>query len=257
MTLIYEKKIHKAPIIVLCIIIAAAIIIPYSIHARNENNYSKYCDLGDASMGDGRYSDAIVYFTNALEYKPDNNELKQKLERAGKLVKSKAAFEKGLKDSYDKHFDEAIKDFEAVDKADEERYKVAQEKIKQCRILYVNNFVNMAKSEMEKGNIEVAVSYLDKAIVEDPANATAVSLKSQYTLVLQQKAEDEAKKQLEEQKKSAKQDSKTKNQSSSSTQNQGTSTPANNESSQQTNQQTTQQTNQQTTQPQENQTTTP
>lgn len=243
--LIYEKKIHKAPIIILCIIIAAAVIIPYSVHARNKKNYSKYCELGDASMGDGRYSDAIMYFGGALEYQPDNNELKLKIERASKLMKSKTAFEMGLKESYAKHYDEAIKAFETVDKLDQDRYEVAQEKIKQCRTLYVNNFVNMAKDEAGKGNVEVALSYLDKAIVQDPANTVAASLKSECTLILQKRAEEEAKKQLEEQKRNAEQAAKNTNKTNGSVENQGTSTPVGGEA------------NQQTEQPQGNQTTTP
>lgn len=194
----YKRKLLKTPIIILIIVIAVAIILPFSVKTKRQRNFNKYLSLAESSMQDERYNDAIVYYTYALKYNNESEEVKNRIIYAKKNLDSKNAFDNGIKKSYNGEYMEAMEFFALVSTEDKERYEIAKKKMEQCKKSYIDRIIEEAKKEAQNSNYEVAIGKIDEVLRTDSLNQEALALKNEYTIIIQKIAEENAKKSSEE-----------------------------------------------------------
>lgn len=197
-----KRKISSVPFIIIAVILLFIGAIPSMIHSRNKKNFNLCYNLGEEAMSDGRYNDAVLYYSKAIKYN-DNVELVLKIETASRLAKSSFYFDKGLLDFYNGNYTEAIESFERVSKQDEERLAVASQKISLCKAKCTEKLILSAKEQANESSFEAAIVFLDEAISIDASNTEAIALKTQYLADIQRIADEEAKRKLMEEKKAS------------------------------------------------------
>lgn len=94
----------------------------------------------------------------------------------------------------------ALELFKKVSKRDNKRFNLAQDKIKECIKIYVNENLDKAKALAKDKKYKEAYSYLDKVLSIDKENIVAKNLKDQY-IKEEKELQEEIKKAGEEEKK--------------------------------------------------------
>ncbi len=165
------------------------------------------------------YEKAIENYEQALNYK-NTKDLLDKINLAKEIKESKANYEKAMELYNKKDYVTALEFFKKVSKMDSKRFKLAQDKIKECIKTYINENLEKAKTLAKEKKYKEAYVYLDKILAVDKENAVAKNLKEQYLkeekeLEEAQKIEDN--KRIEEnQKRQIKEKNKTKEESKNS-----------------------------------------
>lgn len=88
----------------------------------------------------------------------------------------------------------ALELFKKVSKRDNKRFNLAQDKIKECIKIYVNENLDKAKALAKDKKYKEAYSYLDKVLSIDKENIVAKNLKDQY-IKEEKKLQEEIKRQ--------------------------------------------------------------
>ncbi|KPU45700.1 tetratricopeptide repeat protein [Oxobacter pfennigii] len=176
-----HRLISKAIKTTVIIIILIAIGVPVSVYAYNKYNFDKFYNEGKTHIENEKYDEAISAYTSALKYqKKSVNEVNEQIGLAENLKNSKAIYETGLKELNNKKYKEAIAVFETIKEEDKKRYALSQEKIAECRSLYINDNIDSAKSEAANKNYTEGISFLNLALEMDSQNEQALSLKTEY-----------------------------------------------------------------------------
>ncbi|ACO87040.1 tetratricopeptide repeat protein [Clostridium botulinum] len=203
------------------IIIGATILILITLGGFGSYKYIKYKDYkallnkAEAYMEIENYDKAIENYEKTLDYK-NNKDILDKINLAKEIKESKANYEKAMESYNKKDYVGALELFKKVSKRDNKRFNLAQDKIKECIKIYVNENLDKAKALAKDKKSKEAYSYLDKVLSIDKENIVAKNLKDQYIKEekeLQEeikKAGEEEKKVEEEQKKQAEEEKKIK-----------------------------------------------
>ncbi|HDK7166485.1 TPA: tetratricopeptide repeat protein [Clostridium botulinum] len=193
------------------IIIGATIIILVILGGFGSYKYTKYKDYkallnkAEAYMEIENYDKAIENYEKTLDYK-NNKDIVDKINLAKEIKESKANYEKAIGLYNKKDYLAALESFKKVSKRDSKRFSLAQDKIKECIKIYVNENLDKAKALAKDKKYKEAYAYLDKVLSIDKENVVAKNLKDQYIKEEKElqaeikKAGEEAKKVEEEQK---------------------------------------------------------
>ncbi|NFH67626.1 tetratricopeptide repeat protein [Clostridium botulinum] len=203
------------------IIIGAVIIFLVTLGGFGGYRYTKYKDYkallskAEAYMEIENYDKAIENYEKTLDYK-NNKDVLDKINLAKEIKESKANYEKAMESYNKKDYVGALELFKKVSKKDSKRFNLAQDKIKECIKIYVNENLDKAKALAKDKKYKEAYTYLDKVLSIDKENVVAKNLKDQYIKEekeLQEeikKAGEEVTKVEEEQKKETEKDNKIK-----------------------------------------------
>ncbi|MGO5065268.1 tetratricopeptide repeat protein [Clostridium sporogenes] len=207
------------------IIISAVIILLITLGSFACYKYTKYKDYkallnkAEAYMEIENYDKAIENYEKTLDYK-NNKDVLDKINLAKEIKESKANYEKAMELYNKKDYITAMEFFKKVSKRDSKRFNLAQDKIKECIKIYINENLDKAKALAKEKKYKEAYVYLDKILSIDKENTVAKNLKDQYIkeekeLQETQKAE-ENKRIEEEQKRQTEEKNKTKEESENS-----------------------------------------
>ncbi|MCS4469479.1 hypothetical protein JTS96_17560 [Clostridium botulinum] len=125
------------------------------------------------------YDKAIENYEKTLDYK-NNKDVLDKINLAKEIKESKANYEKAMESYNKKDYVGALELFKKVSKRDNKRFNLAQDKIKECIKIYVNENLDKAKALAKDKKYKEAYSYLDKVLSIDKENIVAKNLKDQY-----------------------------------------------------------------------------
>ncbi len=154
------------------------------------------------------YDKAIENYEKTLDYK-NNKDIVDKINLAKEIKESKANYEKAMELYNKKDYLGALESFKKVSKRDSKRFNLAQDKIKECINIYVNENLDKAKALAKDKKYKEAHAYLDKVLSIDKENVVAKNLKDQY-IKEEKELQEEIKKAGERSKKSRKRSKKSK-----------------------------------------------
>ncbi len=141
------------------IIIGATIIILVMLGGFGSYKYTKYKDYkallnkAEAYMEIENYDKAIENYEKTLDYK-NNKDIVDKINLAKEIKESKANYEKAMELYNKKDYLAALELFKKVSKRDSKRFSLAQDKIKECIKIYVNENLDKAKALAKDKNIK-------------------------------------------------------------------------------------------------------
>ncbi|MCS4467119.1 hypothetical protein JTS99_15355 [Clostridium botulinum] len=99
------------------------------------------------------YDKAIENYEKTLDYK-NNKDVLDKINLAKEIKESKANYEKAMESYNKKDYVGALELFKKVSKRDNKRFNLAQDKIKECIKIYVNENLDKAKALAKDKNIK-------------------------------------------------------------------------------------------------------
>ncbi|MCM1989579.1 tetratricopeptide repeat protein [Oceanirhabdus seepicola] len=172
--------------IIIGIIIGLLIIgIPTSVYGYNSYNYNLYYSKAQNDIESEEYDEAILNFNEAIKYRKNNSEeINEQIKLIHDLKVSKVIYEDGLSKFKEKKYLESISIFEKIKEEDEKRYKLSQEKIYECKKLYIN--INLDKamklSSIDKKYLE-GLDYVDLALKVNPEHEQALKLKAELEML--------------------------------------------------------------------------
>jgi len=143
----------------------------------DSKNAESYLLLGRLYVDTGRIEEAIALQDNGFS-ETNNNEIKNfKEELSAILQKSKENYESAIKQMGEKRYLEAMDMFGRVDKRDEKRYLDSQNKILECKRLYINDNLKMAEESFKNNKFDEANSILNNIAKIDENNSEMLKLK--------------------------------------------------------------------------------
>jgi len=188
----------KKNIIFAIMVIFLAVIIPTSIYAYNAYNYNNQYNKANKYLEEEKFDEAISTYKNSLKYKgTEAKDIDNKIAFVNELKQSKLKFQDAVTNLEQKKYIEAIDIFKKVSKKDVKRYKLAQDKIKESKSVYINDNISKAKTEAGNKKFDVAVSFLDIVLKFEPAYQEALTLKEQYNKEIERIKEEDARKEAE------------------------------------------------------------
>jgi tetratricopeptide (TPR) repeat protein len=194
-----KKLVISKKIIIAAILVVIIIAIPSTVYGYNNYNFNKLYNSGIALLDKGNFDEAITAFNSSLKYKP---KLKEQIESKISLVKelkdSKAVFGSAVELVIGKKYLEAIEKFKTIKKTDDERYTIAQDKIKEAGNLYITDNINNAKADAINKNYDKAITFLNIVLEFEQGNKDAADLKDSYNKEIQKIKDEEARKKAEE-----------------------------------------------------------
>lgn len=193
----FKKKLSIKSIVIICIIIALAIIIPVTISFyKNKKDYSMYLQQGNKYMLCDDLQNAKKYYNNALNAEK-TSEVSDKIDLCSKLINSKENYANALKQYNNKDYLDAYAAFNNILKDDKKRYSDAQTKMQECSKGIVTEYLSDAKENAKNNDYDKALLNLDTALGYDHNNKEAVQLKVQYEDAQKKQAQIAAQKQAE------------------------------------------------------------
>lgn len=184
-----KTKNNKLFIIILVLSILVFSLAGY-IYKNNydSKNFNFNVSVADQYFDEEEYSAAKEYYQRALKYKRDIL-INSKIEDCNKFGDSLVSFENGIKLFNEKNYSDAYVSFSKVILEDEEKYKLAQEKMLESSSLYFSQEAASAEELADKFDYQGAFDHINKILNIDPNNQNALGLKAQY----QHEAEEFAK----------------------------------------------------------------
>ncbi|EJO5346564.1 tetratricopeptide repeat protein [Clostridium botulinum] len=199
----------KKNIIVGAVIISLLIIVGLGSYKYTKyREYKTLLNKAEAYMEIENYDKAIENYEKTLDYK-NNNDLIDKINLAKELKESKVNYEKAMELYNKKDYVGALGFLKKVSKKDNKRFKIAEDKIKECLKTYVNENLAKAKDLAKDKKYKEADVYLDKILSIDKDNLVAKALKEQY-IKEDKDLKEEVKKAEENQKNQAQEENKSK-----------------------------------------------
>lgn len=191
----FNKK-KKTAIFTGIILILAAI--PLSVYSYNSYNYEKYFNAGLDNLKNEKFENAKNDFNNALRFNKNSKEdINKKIAQVEVMYKAKQTYEEGLSKFNDGKFIDAAVVLQKVPKEYEKYYKMAQNKIIECKKTYANQNISNAKAKDTEKNYTEAIKILDTVIDFDKDNYEALELKNEYNASIQKLKEDDNKASVE------------------------------------------------------------
>lgn len=186
---ILNKKTIIIVFIVLIIMVGGGFGIYKYVQARKFNDLA---NDADATFYKDNYNEAIQLYSEALSYK-DDSKIKNKLSLAQAYKKNEDIYNQGLELINRKKYLEAIQKFSQVNKEALKIYNDSQEKVKECKQIYINDKLKLAENSINSKEYEKTIQYLDEIEKIDKNNSSVKNLKS----TIEQKKEEEKKKRQE------------------------------------------------------------
>ncbi|MGH4138401.1 hypothetical protein [Clostridium sp.] len=146
------------------------------------------------------YDKALAAYTEALSYKKDVN-ISDSVDFAKLLKKSKENYDLADKQMNDKKYLDAIDIFIKVDKQDNKRYSITQNKIIECMKSYIADSLNNANDSLKINKFDDANKYIDNVLKVDANNSDAKKLKDDITKTMQRQNEDESNRKAQQEEK--------------------------------------------------------
>jgi tetratricopeptide (TPR) repeat protein len=185
-------KTKNSKIIVMVIILAVAItLIPSMNFMCKSHNYKKYYEEGVRNLNGEKFDEAIESFNTSLKYnKKYTADINKKIELAKCLKQSKDVYMAATKLTVEKNYIEAINFFQKITPDDVKRYKEAQNKIGECKKIYVDQNIENAKVEAKSGNYKSAIAIIDNILKSFKDDKISLALKDEYIKFLQKSTEE-------------------------------------------------------------------
>ncbi|QXE17736.1 lipopolysaccharide assembly protein LapB [Clostridium sp. 001] len=121
------------------------------------------------------YDNAIKFYTEAETYKK-TSDVDKKIQLMSVLKKSKENYEGAVQKMKSKDYLSAINIFKKVDKQDPKRYSDSQNKINECKKLYVSDNLAKAKDDIKNNKFDEASICLNNIFKLDANNSDAKKL---------------------------------------------------------------------------------
>ncbi len=189
----------KHTIVLGLIVIILMISVPASIYAYNSYSYNQLIKSADILLEEENFDDAISKYNKSLSYKNETDYINEKINKAEKLKKSKANFDKATQFYAENEYFQAIEFYMKVDALDAKYYERSQDIITK----YKTDSIINAKQEASKQKYTEAISYLDIILEIEPDNIEVTTLKDKYnheiTKLKEERARIEAEKKAKEQ----------------------------------------------------------
>lgn len=134
---------------------------------------------GKELMSSGEYLEASETFSKSLIY-IENEEVEKLKEKAQDLHKVNTFFNNGVESFKNNKYQDAIEKLKKVTKIDKEKYRLAQEKIKESKELLANEYLNKAKEFYSQKKYIEAFKYLQDALNNNYNLEDAKNLKNDY-----------------------------------------------------------------------------
>lgn len=156
------------------------------------NNIKPYNDLltsANKAVTAEDYDNAIKLYTEAETYKK-TSDIDNKIKLVGILKKSKENYDSAMKKMKGKDYLNAIDIFKKVDKQDSKRYGDAQNKINECKKLYISDNLAKAKDDIKNNKFDGANKYLNNISKIDASNICIKELKNDIAEAMQKQKEE-------------------------------------------------------------------
>lgn len=179
------------------ILVLLILAVPSSVFAYNSYNYNKFYKQGQANIANEKYDEAISSFNATLKYNKNHSEaINKQISLVKDLKISKATYDEAVKKLKEKKYLEAIPVFQKIKKDDDKRYNLSQQKISECKNLYINESIDNSKKEFANKKYLEGIKYLDLALKVDDKNEQVLKLKSENINLYTNDNIDKAKKEV-------------------------------------------------------------
>lgn len=168
-------------------IVISGISIFFMYNYFENKSYSDLKNNAIKCMTNDEYDNAIEFFEQSLQHKKDDS-IKSDIQKAKKLKTYKKLYNDGYKLYSGEKYLNAIDVFKKVDRDGQKWYEQSQQKISECKKLYIAQNLKSAK-ESDYYNAD---KYLNEVLKLDSKNTEAIKLKEELAQNFRQAEKDKA-----------------------------------------------------------------
>lgn len=182
-----SKKMKITILIVFLIVLSAG----GFYYINNDINYKNTLASANNAYQHDEFDKALKLYGETKKYKKDAS-IENKIKLCKSSKQSKAIYDNAIKQMNNKEYVTSMSNFAKVDKNDTNRYKDSQDKLAQCKKIYIEENIKIANDDFNNHQYTEANELLNKIFAVDSSNVDGLKLKNQIAAAIKHQNDDAA-----------------------------------------------------------------